>query len=87
MYMQVSGQMGAVYSFCNVFMCTFYTKDVSQCEVTHQLPFVGASPSVCQGPWPHSDHKRFHCDLSNITVVQKTTCTMLAVVMYYNHMK
>lgn len=26
------------------------TKDVSQCELTHQLPFVSASSSVCQGP-------------------------------------
>ena len=65
MYMHVGGQMSAVYGFCNV---QLLTKDVSQCEVTHQLPFVGVSSSVCQGPRHTEIIKHFHCDLNDITV-------------------
>lgn len=43
---------------------------LSQCKVTHQLPFVCASSSICQHPG-HTGTISINCNLSSITVVQK----------------
>lgn len=79
MYMLVASEMGAVCSFCNVFMCNL-TKDVSQCEVTHQSPFVCASSSVCQSPGHVEIISISTATSENITVVWKTTFAVPALI-------